>query len=381
MSEQAPKPVKYVQVVRKPNGTVHLYFRRGNYREGPLASALGTPELVAEVAAIVARLDERLAPKPRAGTVGALLEQYERSARYLGLAASTRIEYGRMIAELREDCAGVLLPEVTADWLSDMLDAWTVRGYKAANDRRQILKNALLPAIKDGRVPRDPFAMVDKLARPHDAGEAHPYWEDAEVDAAIAWALARGQPGLARAVALGRWGGFRRGTICAIPLHARPIGYDRQGNPVQRLHWVTEKRQVLADKREDPRLTALLAATPNRALTIAYNADGQPWKARQLNQAIDRLVTRLAKAGKMRAGLTLHGLRHARGVELAMAGASDAEIMSQLEHASDAAARIYRRQAQRRDLADAGQDRVDAVVQLAERRRAAEAKASGNSGL
>ncbi len=131
---------------------------------------------------------------------------------------------------------------------------------------------------------------------------------------------------------------------------------------------------MLADKREDPRLTALLAETPNLALTIAYNADGQPWKPRQLNQAIERLMLPLAKAGKVLAikgasgkvtcPLTPHGLRHARGVELAESGASDAEIMAQLEHATSRAASIYRRQAERRRLADNAQDRIDNTVNL-----------------
>ncbi|PZR94891.1 MAG: hypothetical protein DI537_06270 [Stutzerimonas stutzeri] len=62
----------------------------------------------------------------------------------------------------------------------------------------------------------------------------------------------------------------------------------------------------------------------------------------------------------MRLGLSLHGLRHARGVELAESGASDAEIMAQLEHATDHTAHIYRRQAQRRELARSAQQRVDA---------------------
>ena len=59
--------------------------------------------------------------------------------------------------------------------------------------------------------------------------------------------------------------------------------------------------------------------------------------------------------------------------ELAMAGASDAEIMSQLEHATDRAAKIYRRQADRRRMADAGQDRIDNVVSIREQRKAKDA--------
>ena len=120
-----------------------------------------------------------------------------------------------------------------------------------------------------------------------------------------------------------------------------------------------EKRKVLCDKREDPRLTALIESTPNRALTIAYNQDGNPWKERQLNQALDRMLVDLAKRKLARPQLTLHGLRHARGEELAATGASDAEIMAQLEQSTEHSARIYRRRAARRRLADAAQDRID----------------------
>jgi len=68
--------------------------------------------------------------------------------------------------------------------------------------------------------------------------------------------------------------------------------------------------------------------------------------------------------------LTIHGLRHARSIELALAATGDAEIMSQIEHATDRQAKIYRRQADRRKLADAGQDRADNVVSLPAKRAA-----------
>jgi len=42
--------------------------------------------------------------------------------------------------------------------------------------------------------------------------------------------------------------------------------------------------------------------------------------------------------------------------------------MSQLEHATDRAARIYRRQAERRRLADSGQGRIDSVIAIRSRK-------------
>jgi hypothetical protein len=369
-------------------GRTYLYFRKGAYREGPLGSADGTPELRAEVDAILSRLAkaEAAAAKPAPNTIGGMLTAYNKSAEFLANARSTQRAYQDYIDEMIADFGNVILFEVTQAWLRNLRDAWAVRGHRAANNRMQVLKNALAPAITDQadvRIKGDPFHKLAKVRRPHDAPEAHPIWEDDEVAEAIEEAIARKTPGLARAIALGRWGGFRRATICAIPLNARPAGYDDDGVPHTRLLWITEKRKVVCDKREDPRLTALLERTPNSALTIAYNADGRPWKARQLNQAIDRLMARLARAGKVRSAvaddgtvycpLDIHGLRHARGVEIAMAGGSDAEIMSQLEHATDRAAKIYRRQADRRRMADGAQDRVDKVVSLRAARKAKDA--------
>ena len=233
------------------------------------------------------------------------------------------------------------------------------------------------PAINDEgdvRIKGNPFHGLSKVRPRHALAEAHPAWTDEEVTATIEAALHRKQPGLARAIALGRWGGFRRQTICKLPLAARTKSTNGSGVQETRLIWITEKRRVLCDKREDPRLTELLERTPNLADTIAYNAYGRPFKERQLNQALDRLTTHLAELGKVRAAtkdtgqiycpLDLHGLRHARGNEIATSGGSDAEIMTQLEHATDRAAKIYRRQADRRRMADAAQDRIDLAVRL-----------------
>lgn len=362
--------IPYIQRVKSPDGKSRLYFRKGDHREGPLTSPDGSEELRAEVDAIIRRLDARARqPAVVEGTVAGMLLRYagdgklrRPSAEFLGLAAGTQAEYLRMVNEMREDCADVRLSDVSTTWLRDLRDAWAPTGYKAANDRRQVLKNALKPAIQDGRLANDSFAVISKLARPHGAGEAHPIWEDDETNAAVQEALKRNLPGLARALALARWAGFRRGTICAIPTTARIDGVDDNDQPYKRLMWITEKRKVLCDKPEDGRLSALLLATPDRGLTIAYNDDGKPWKLRSLSQAVERLTDHVCKRGQMRPGLTLHGLRHARGVELAEAGASDAEIMAQLEHATEHTARIYRRQAQRRKLARSGQDRVDASI-------------------
>jgi len=358
--------IPFVQRVRTSSG-LRLYFRRGNVRR-PLRSQDGSPELRQEVEAILAdlsRVERAQTPKP--GTVGGMIVAYRRSADFLGLAKSTQADYHRRLDEISADVGAVFLADVTAAWVAEMRNVWAPRGYRVANLNLQMLINSLGPAIEDGRIKTDPFARLKKARRSHDAAEPNPIWEDSEVEAVIKLAIARKMPGLARAVALGRWAGFRRGTICAVPLHIRVIGHDDWGRSQRRLYWLTEKGRVLCDKPEDQRLTALLEATPSAGLTIAYNRKGEPFKERALNQAIDRLIYNLAAQAEVRSNLTLHGLRHSRGVELAIAGASDSEIMSQLEHATVRSAQIYRRQAERRKLADSGQAKVD---QIRKRQRA-----------
>lgn len=98
--------------------------------------------------------------------------------------------------------------------------------------------------------------------------------------------LRRDLAGLARAVALGRYAGLRRQTICALPLSARVLTRSADGSEHIRLLWITEKRKAACDKREDPRLTALLESTPDHGPAVAYNDRGQPFRERGLNQSL-----------------------------------------------------------------------------------------------
>ncbi len=360
--------VRYVQRIKRSDGRIDLYFRKGEFRRGPLRSADGTPGLQAEVDAILAQMEAAVAAAtPVVGTVRGTLQRYNRSAEFTGLEASTKRHYQYMIDELSDVFGDVLLGAVVYPFLKDLQDVWARRGHRAANNLMQVLKNALMPEMKKGTVPGRPFADIVKLKPSANKTEPHPAWTDKEIDAAIQMAIEVGQPGLARALALGRWGGFRRGGICRIPLHARTDGHDDDDRPQKRLYWTTPKRGVLCDKPEDNRLADLLDRTPNKALTIAYNKRGEPWNERALNQAIDRLLEKLAKDGLAREFLDIHGLRHARGMELAYGGASEFQIMAQLEHKTPFTARIYIRQANRATGANGGQSKVDDLI----RRRAA----------
>lgn len=357
------------------SGVERVYFRKGSHREA-MKSPWGTKALAEEAAAALLRVRAKPAA-PAIGTLVGAVHAYagksvlgiKPSADFIQLSISTQMRYERWISHFEEIFVGVLLEDVDAAYILALRDAWAPLGYEAANTGLQVLKNVCKPHIITGAIVGNPFEMIDKVQRPQGLGIRNPRWEDSEVDAVIAHTL-KSQPGMARAVALGRWGGFRRQTICSVPLRARIKRPNRDGVEERRIYWLTEKKEVLCDRREDLRLTELLDQTPSRTLTIAYNSDGHPWKARALNQALDRVIARLAKKDLVRPTLTIHGLRHARGVEIALMGGSDAEIMAGLDHASSRTAAEYRKQADRLRLADAMQDRVDAEVIRLRRRQA-----------
>lgn len=377
----AERPPHIQRYTDTRNGRDKVYFRKAGTRKIELRSAWGTQALADEVAALVAAV--RAKPAPAVGTlVGAIREYRGDSARgikpsadFIVLAPSTQLDYERICDEFEITFACVLLDDVDAGYVLGLRDKWSARGYRAANLRLQIMKNICKAPRIRGEIDGDPFALIEKVKRPQSLGEANPRWLDDEVAAALEWLLEHGRIGLARAIALGRWGGFRRQSICALPRSARIWRRnDDTGERERRLYWLTEKRLVRCDRREDPRLTAFLERTETlwrgkvSPLTVAYNSRGESWKARALEHATERAVKALARLELVRVGLTLHGLKHARGVELAAAGLSDAEIMPQLDHATTRAAAIYRRQAERLKLADAGQDKVDAqVIKLRDR--------------
>ncbi len=293
-------------------------------------------------------------------TLGDQLTAYRYSAEFSVLAPSTKREYERVIEHVRAEIGATPLSLVSRPWLRKLRALWAIMGHRAATVRLQLLKNALAPAIEDGLAPAGLFANLQRVDRPHGLGESNPFWTDAEFQTVLDDCLCSKRYGLARALALARWAGFRRGTICGIRNNARYAVDQPDGSVQMRIRHLTEKGQVLGDKAEDRRLTALLNATPTAGCeTIAYSGTLKPWLPRGLNHALDRQLARLKDRGLLERKLTLHGLRHSRGVELAEAGASDAVLMAQLEHTDEQSAKLYRRQAGRKGMADLGQALVD----------------------
>ena len=86
---------------------------------------------------------------------------------------------------------------------------------------------------------------------------------------------------------------------------------------------------------------------------------GRPYTEDGLALELRKLVAKFHEAGRLDSNrYDLHGLRHTRGVELALAGCSDAEGAAMMGHGGPSSFTQYRRQADRVRLSDAASARV-----------------------
>lgn len=359
--------MKHVKRYRDRHGVERLYFRMtGHPRNGerllsPWPDTEEGSALQAEVAAILSTH----AFKARPGSLSGATRAYELSADFTGLGDGTKYEYRLIMKELDADLGALPLGTFTPGFILSLRDAWAGRGHRAANVRLQVLKNVLEPQLIASDLP-DPFGRVRQVRRPRDAAEPHPIWPEAVVEAVIEAAMEARRVGVARAVALSRYTGARRGDVVRIGHAARRDG---------RISWLSGKRKVPVSMPEDPILTRWLSITPAQQplskwqahvqrkagvlklapVTLVFNTRNQAYTEDGLGLELAKIVGSLHSTGKLDSDrYDLHGLRHTFGVEAALAGCSDAQGGALMGHRSASSFATYRRQAARLRLSDDG---------------------------
>jgi integrase len=351
------------------DGVERLYFRKRGAAAVRLTGVWGTPELEAEVKALL----EAQAPKPLPGTLRGALRAYElENPDFKNLADSTKYEYRLMMRELGDDLGDLPYTHFTPGFVFKLRNEWASRGHRAANNRLLLLRHALTPSIIAGRLD-NPFTAIPQVRRPANAPEPHILWSAETVAIVIEGCIAQRRYGVARAVALARYTGARRGDLVKIGRGAIQGG---------RVRFKSGKRKVPVDIREDPHLTSWLeripAAQPQEPrrgrkvagetpapMTLVFNLANRPYTEDGLGQELADVVVALHGAGKIDSdAYGLHGLRHTRGVELALAGCTDAQGAAMMGHASASSFAQYRRQADRIMMSDDGADKV---IRLRER--------------
>lgn len=370
--------MRYVKRYRDAQGFERLYFRKvGHPRNG---EALISPwpqkpegsELEAEVREILGPEG----PKARPSNLAGATRTYELGADFTGLSASTQYEYRLLLKEFDATLGSLPIAAFTPAFILALRDAWAAKGHRAANVRLQLLKNVLNPQMIARDLP-DPFSRIKQVRRPRDRAEPHPVWPESVVRIVIEAAIDARKFGLARAVALGRYSGARRGDIIRVTHAARLDG---------RIVFLSGKRRVRVDMPEDPMLTEWLGSTPATQplskwqahvqrktkvtrmppATLVFNISNLPYSEDGLSQELAKLVTKLHGEGRLDSvAYDLHGLRHTFGVEAALAGCTDAQGAALMGHSSPNSFATYRRQASRLRMSDDGAALISALRERA----------------
>ena len=125
---------------------------------------------------------------------------------------------------------------------------------------------------------------------------------------------------------------------------------------------MSAKRQVPVELPVHVRLKQILDNAVRESTIIAVNSRGAPWTQSGFRASFFKLLKKLRADGAIGDGLTFHGLRHTVGKALAEVGCDARTIASVLGQQSEAAARIYADEEDRRK-------RASAAIRKLERRR------------
>lgn len=346
---EAVRRYKGVIQDRDRHGNLRTYLRRPGLPKVRLQETPGTDAFDAEYRAALA---ETPTPKPRrgaarAGTVDALIQAYYGSTEFrTGLAArSQRVR--RLILEGFRDAKGKdnlrhgdrtaeALPSTFLERQKDSL----AETPEAFNSLLKALRAAYAAGMRLGLVTRNPAATVGYL--PSANPEGWHTWTPDEIAQFLARWPAGSKPALALAILY--WLGVRRSNAVTLgPPHVRD-GARIEYRPVK-----GSKRNPKTIRLPYPaELRAAVEATPHGRLTWLITEHGQPYTADGFGNAFRRWCR---MAGLPHCGP--HGLRKARAVDRAHAGASDREMMAAFGWSSAKEPARYTRMADQDRLADA----------------------------
>jgi integrase len=271
----------------------------------PLRGEPGTPEFVASYNEAAAR---KVVP-PR-GTLLSLLQGYQASEDFTGLADSTRRSYVPLIKRIEKSFADFPLSGFSDRRTRGIFKAWRDRiatdsGRRQADYAWTVLARVLSWGLDRGLVAANPCEKGGRLYR---GSRAEKTWTAADEQAF----LARAPSHLRLPLLLALWTGQRQGDLLRLPWSA----YD--GKHI-RLHQSKTGARVVIPVGAP--LKAALDVAAKRSPIILTNSDGKPWTSDGF-----RASWRKACAAAGVTGVTFHDLRGTAVTRLAIARCTEMEI-------------------------------------------------------
>ena len=294
---------------RLADGTTRTY--RYAWKGGPpLRGEPGTPEFIASYNEAVAR---KVVP-PR-GTLLAVLQGYQASDDFTGLAPRSRSDYVGKIKLIEKEFGDFPLSALTDNRTRGIFKQWRER--LALSSRRQadytwvVLARVLSWGMDRGLVAANPCARGGRLYR---GSRAEKIWIDADEVAFLERAPAH----LHLALLLALWTGQRQGDLLRLPWSAY------NGTHIRLRQSKGGTRVVIPVGAP---LKAALDAAPKRSPIMLTTAYGKPWTPDGFRASWGKACKRAAVIG-----VTFHDLRGTAVTRLAIAGCTEAEIATITGH-------------------------------------------------
>jgi integrase len=274
--------------------------------------------------------------KAKPGTLKALILSYRATDDFRDLAPRTKADYERVIAFLKplysQPIAAFTTPALVA-----LRDEWrrSGRGRRFCNYVRTVLVLLFKRAIELGLMRENPAAAVGKVKRDKKAKPLNRKWMEAERHAV--WNAC--PPHLKLPFAIGLTSGMREGDVLALRRDVIKDGLisirtAKRDVPI----WIPISREI----RE-----ALIGQAPHDAITLCATSRGTPWTNDGFRSSFFKLIKRLEADGKVKPGLTFHGLRHTAAAVMAENSASAEDIAAVLGQKDSGMARHYAGEADR----------------------------------
>jgi integrase len=277
----------------------------------PLRGRPGSPEFIASYNEAAAR--KVVLPR---GTLLSVLQAYQASEDFTGLAESTRRGYVGLIRRIEQAFGDFPLSALTDRRTRGVFMAWRDR-YAVSSGRRQadyawsVFARVLAWGLDRGLTLANPCTRGGRLYR---GSRRDNIWTVADE----ALFLGRAPERLRLPLLLALWTGQRQGDLLRLPWSA----YD--GTHIRLRQSKTGARILIPVGAP---LKAALDATPKLSPIILTSRDGKPWTSGGFKSSWQRACKRIGVAG-----LTFHDLRGTAVTRLALKGATEAEIATITGH-------------------------------------------------
>jgi integrase len=292
--------------------------------------------------------------QPRAGdSLASLIENYQRSPKWLKLAPSTKQMYAIYLRELFQAGDAVVATIRRRDIIAIRDSIAARRGHGAAHGFIRAASALFTWARRAEWIESSPVTDgAEDLERGH-----LPAWtmEQAQI------AMERLPEHLRRVVVLALYTAARRTDLCSMTWSA----YD--GTHLTFMPQKTRRHRHPDDPQVVPCCAALKAeldAWRRDAVagignaTILTDAQGKPWKPTLLSHYLPAALVKIGLSNE----LNVHGLRKLAAVQLAEAGWTTHEIAAVTGHHTLAMVQFYTEAANRKRLADAAMQRTKGTL-------------------